>query len=175
MALVTPDPTAPPTFRRAVEGDWPAVWRVFRDVVATGDTYAYPPDITVADARAAWWHVDEPTTVTFVADVDGDVVGTALVKPNLPGLGDHVANAGWMVHPDAAGRGIGRAFAEYVLAEAAQLGFTGMQFNAVVASNERALGLWRSLGFATIGTVPGAFRHATLGPTDLHIMYRPLP
>lgn len=162
-------------FRRATEADWSGVWRVFERVVADGDTYAYPPDIAEADARAAWWHVDEDRTVTFVAELDGEVVGTALLKPNLPGLGDHVANAGWMVHPGAAGRGVGRAFAEHVMDEAVGLGFRAMQFNAVVATNTRALALWRSLGFTTVGTLPGAFRHVRHGPTDLHVMFRPLP
>jgi L-amino acid N-acyltransferase YncA len=162
------------TFRRAVEADWPAVWRVFRRVVATGDTYAYAPGSSEAEARSAWWHVDEARTVTFVAEVAGEVVGTALLKPNLPGLGDHVANAGWMVDPDAAGRGVGRAFAEHVIAEAAALGFTAMQFNAVVATNARAIALWNSLGFEIVGTVPGGFRHRRHGATDLHIMFRTL-
>ena len=48
---------------------------------------------------------------------------------------------------------------------------TGMQFNAVVASNTRAIRLWESMGFETVGTVPDAFRHATGGPTPVHIMY----
>lgn len=162
------------TFRRAAEADWPAVWRVFRRVVATGDTYAYPPDMSEAEARAAWWHVGGDRTVNFVAEMVGEIVGTALLKPNLPGLGDHVANAGWMVDPDAAGRGVGRAFAEHVVAEAAALGFTAMQFNAVVATNARAIALWHSLGFEVIGTVPGGFRHHRHGTTDLLIMFRAL-
>ena len=47
-----------------------------------------------------------------------------------------------------------------------------MQFNAVVATNERALRLWDSLGFEIVGTVPDAFRHPSNGPTAIHIMYR---
>lgn len=162
------------TFRCATEGDWPGVWRVFHRVVATGDTYAYAPDISEAEARAAWWHVDDGRTVTFVADRSGEIVGTALLKPNLPGLGDHVANAGWMIDPDAAGRGLGRSFAHHVLHAARDLGFDAMQFNAVVASNARAIALWRSLGFEIIGTVPGGFRHPVHGLTDLHVMFRTL-
>jgi ribosomal protein S18 acetylase RimI-like enzyme len=46
-----------------------------------------------------------------------------------------------------------------------------MQFNAVAASNERAVALYESLGFAIIGTVPGAFRHPTEGDVGLHVMY----
>ena len=44
--------------------------------------------------------------------------------------------------------------------------------NAVVASNERAISLWNSLGFEIVGTVPDAFRHPSNGPTAIHIMYR---
>lgn len=162
------------TFRDATEADWPGVWRVFRRVVATGDTYAFPPDTSEPDARAAWWHLDDGRTVTFVADRAGEIVGTALLKPNLPGLGDHVANAGWMIDPDAAGRGLGRAFAHHVIDAARERGFEAMQFNAVVASNARAIALWRSLGFEIVGTIPRGFRHARHGPTDLHVMFRTL-
>ncbi len=160
------------TVRRAVGSDWPAIWPIFRRVVASGDTYTYDPNIGEADARVAWLHDADGRTATFVAELDGTVVGTALVKPNLPGLGDHVANAGWMVDPERAGQGIGRAFALGVIHEARELGFRAMQFNAVVATNERALALWRSLGFEVVGTVPDAFRHAGEGETDLCIMYR---
>jgi L-amino acid N-acyltransferase YncA len=159
--------------RRAVADDWADIWPIFRAVVAAGDTYTYPPDIGEDAARSAWLHVDEGRTVTFVAELDGDVVGTAVLKPNLPGLGDHVANAGWMVDPGRAGQGIGRAFALAVLAEARDLGFEAMQFNAVVATNERAIALWTSLGFEIVGTVPDAFRRAD-GRVGLHIMYRRL-
>jgi hypothetical protein len=43
-----------------------------------------------------------------------------------------------------------------------------------VAANVRAVGLWTSLGFDIIGTVPEAFRHPTEGLVGLHIMHRAL-
>lgn len=162
------------TVRPATVDDWSAVWSIFRRVVASGDTYTFPPDIDEAAARSAWLHVGEGRTVTYVAEIDGAIVGTALVKPNLPGLGDHVANAGWMVDPDHAGQGIGRRFANTVIDRARDLGFDAMQFNAVVATNEPALALWRSLGFELVGTLPKAFRTGDGGRTDLHVMYRHL-
>jgi L-amino acid N-acyltransferase YncA len=161
-------------FRRATVDDWTSIWPVFHEVVASGDTYAYPPDITEAGARALWMLDGMGRRFTYVAELNGAVVGTAYLKPNQVGLGDHVANAGWMVAPEAAGRGIGRLFAEHVIDEARHLGFTGMQFNAVVATNTRAIALWKSMGFEIVGTVPDAFRHATEGPTPVHIMYRSL-
>ena len=161
-------------FRVAVADDWPAIWPIFHAVVAQGDTYAYPPDIDSAAAENLWMADGNDRRRTYVAERDGEIVATAYVRPNQPGLGDHVANAGWMVSPAAAGQGIGRRFAAYVIDDAIALGFTGMQFNAVVATNTGAIGLWQSLGFEIVGTVPDAFRHATEGLVPVHVMYRRL-
>ena len=161
-------------FRPAVADDWAHIWPIFAAVVATGDTYAYSPDISPDEAAASWMPDDSIGRTTYVAELDGAVVATAYVKPNAPGLGRHVANAGWMVSPDAAGHGIGRRFGTWVIDQAVERGFTHMQFNAVVASNERAVALWQSLGFEIVGTVPEAFDHATLGLTAVHIMSKRL-
>jgi GNAT superfamily N-acetyltransferase len=115
-----------------------------------------------------------PPAEVWVAEERNRIVGTAILKPNQPGLGDHVANAGFMVDPAASGHGVGRRLAERILERAREVGYTAMQFNAVVGTNARAVALWRSLGFEIVGTVPGAFRHRVHGPVDLHIMYRRL-
>jgi hypothetical protein len=46
-----------------------------------------------------------------------------------------------------------------------------MQFNAVVETNVAAVGLWQSLGFEILATVPEAFDHPRHGLVGLHIMY----
>ncbi len=161
-------------FRPATEDDWPAIWAIMQAVVSTGDTYMFPPDMTETDARAAWLLDGADRRATYVALLDDATVATAQLKPNHGGNGDHVANAAWMVAPDAAGRGIGRRFGEYVLDEARRLGFHGMQFNAVVATNAPAVRLWISLGFDIVGTVPDAFRHPQSGLVPIHVMYRAL-
>ncbi|WP_040492684.1 GNAT family N-acetyltransferase [Ilumatobacter nonamiensis] len=160
--------------RLAGPEDWNAIWPIVSAVISGGDTYTYPPDINEVDARSAWMLDGQSRAATYVAVADGTVLGTAHLKPNQPGLGDHVANAGWMVAPSAAGRGIGRALADHVIAEARRFGFEAMQFNAVVATNTRAIGLWESMGFAIVGTVPNAFRHSAKGLVPVHIMYRDL-
>jgi L-amino acid N-acyltransferase YncA len=101
-------------------------------------------------------------------------VGTFAIRPNKPGLGDHVANAGYMVHKDYRERGIAQTMCNYSLKEAKKQGYDAMQFNFVVASNTLSVALWQKMGFKIVGTVPKAFRHRKLGPTDLHIMYRSL-
>lgn len=157
--------------RRAVPDDWPAIWRIFSSVVGAGDTYTYAPDTPEAEARRLWIG---DRFITCVAEREGDIVGTYVVKPNQPGLGAHVANAGYMVRPGAFGGGIGAALCEHSLAEARAAGYRAMQFNAVVSTNTRAVALWERFGFTIIGTVPEGFRHARLGYVDLHVMYRRL-
>jgi ribosomal protein S18 acetylase RimI-like enzyme len=159
--------------RRATGADWPGIWLIWHQVVAAGDSYVWAPD-TGEDAARALWMLPPPAEVWVAVDRSGAITGTALLKPNQPGLGDHVANAGFMVDPSAVGRGVGRRLAEHVLRRAAESGYAAMQFNAVVSTNTRAVGLWRSLGFDIVGTVPGAFRHAVHGAVDLYIMYRRL-
>lgn len=162
------------SFRKAVPEDWPSIWPIVHAVVATGETYPYPPDTTESEAMALWMQPGAGRRFTYVADRDGSVVGTAYLKPNAVGLGDHICNAGWMIAPEASGQGVGRRFAEFVIAEARDLGYLGMQFNSVVASNTRAIRLWQSMGFEIVGTVPGAFRHSTAGLTPVHVMYMEL-
>ncbi len=138
-----------------------------------GETYVWDADaMTDADARAAW--MLPPPAVVLVAEVDGTVAGTAELRPNHVGRGDHVANASFMVDPAQGGRGVGRALAEAVLARARAEGYRAMQFNAVVATNDRARRLWEALGFTVVGRVPGAFRHPTEGDVDLLVMHRGL-
>ena len=161
-------------FAEAIPEDWPAIWTIFHAVVATGDTYPYPPETTEEEAFSIWMRLDRDREATYTARVGDETVATSYVRANGVGLSDHVANAGWMVAPGHQGRGIGRPFAEWVLERARDLGYSAMQFNSVVATNVGAVALWESLGFAIVGTVPDAFRHVTRGLTPVHVMYRPL-
>jgi ribosomal protein S18 acetylase RimI-like enzyme len=157
--------------RRAREEDREAIWQILHAVVATGDTYVFDPKISRRKALVYWLG---PKTRCYVALSDQGRVGTYILKANQPGLGSHVANAGFMVSPSARGRGIGRAMAEHCLREAARLRFRAMQFNFVVATNKTALRLWQDLGFRIVGTLPGAFRQTRRGFVDVYVMYRRL-
>ena len=157
--------------RKADEADRDAIWKIFHRVVAAGDTYAIDPDMSREEVLAYWSGAD---TQTYVAESTGRVVATYILRPNQSGGGSHVANAGFMVAPDARGQGIGRAMGEHCLSEARRLGFRGMQFNFVVSTNESAVHLWQDLGFEIVGTLPGAFRHPEKGYVDVYVMFRSL-
>ncbi len=157
--------------RPATDADAEPIWQIIEPVIRAGETYALPRDMRRADALAYW---RAPAHAVFVAEADGAVLGTYYLRRNQAGGGDHVANCGYMTAPEARGRGIARAMAQHSLDEARRRGFTAMQFNFVVASNEPAVRLWRDLGFAEAGRLPQAFRHPRLGLVDALVMCRML-
>lgn len=158
--------------RVATDDDWTAIWPFFADIVAAGETYAYPLDLTMETARPLW--MDSAPGQTVVAVEDDVVVGSAKMGPNRPGRGAHVATASFMVDPAHAGHGVGRALGVYVLDWARAAGYRSMQFNAVVETNTGAVHLWQSLGFQILTTVSEAFDHPEHGLVGLHIMYQRL-
>lgn len=157
--------------RKAADSDGDQIWEIIQAVIATGDTYVYAPDSSKEEMLAIWF---APEKHTYVAVEEGRVVGTFFLKANQPGLGAHIANAGYMVSPAVFGKGIGRKMAEWSLEESKRLGFTAMQFNFVVKSNEHAVKLWQSIGMEIIGEIPDAFDHSRNGLTNAYIMYRKL-
>jgi ribosomal protein S18 acetylase RimI-like enzyme len=108
-----------------------------------------------------------------VATVGGRIRGLYILHPNNIGRCGHVANASFAVAGASRGEGIGRLLVEDCLRQAAACGFRGLQFNAVVASNERARALYESLGFARIGMIPGGFRNKDDVYEDMYIYYHP--
>ena len=157
--------------RPATKPDRDPVWDIFHAIVTAGDTYAFDPKISRDEALAYWFRAD---THTYVAERDGRVVGTYILKANQPGLGSHVANAAFMVASDAQGSGVGRRMAEHCLEGARRFGFRAMQFNFVVSTNKGAIRLWKQLGFDIVGTLPGAFHHPQEGYVDVYVMFRSL-
>jgi GNAT superfamily N-acetyltransferase len=167
--------------REATNADRDAIWEIFHEVVAAGDTYPLDPKMSREDAFAYWF---QPEAHVYVVELDrfnrssseeaSEVVGTFMLHPNQSGGGGHVANAAFMVPAVARGQGIGRAMGEHCLREARRLGFRAMQFNFVVSTNESAVKLWQNLGMKIVAALPGAFRHPEKGYVDVYVMFRSL-
>lgn len=155
--------------REATSEDFDRIWPIFREIVAAGDTYAYPRDISTEEALEAWIEVPQ---ATYVAEDDGEILGTYYLKTNQSGPGDHVCNCGYMVSPAARGRGLATAMCKHSQDLARELGYKAMQFNFVASSNERAVRLWKKLGFDIVGRLPGAFCHPDEGYIDALVMYK---
>jgi ribosomal protein S18 acetylase RimI-like enzyme len=157
--------------RRATDADKPAVWRIIKAVIAGGDTYTFDPATPEQEMIAFWF---SPEKHVYVAEENGEILGTYWLKANQPGLGDHIGNGGYMVSPDAKGKGIGKQMALHSIEEGRRIGYHAIQFNFVVKSNTAAVNLWKSVGFEVIGEIPDAIRHKQNGLTNAYIMYRRL-
>jgi L-amino acid N-acyltransferase YncA len=157
------------TIRPATAADAEAIWQIFKAVVAGGDTYVFAPDTGRDEALDYFLGANMQS---WVAELNGAVVGMYKLIPNRRDLGSHVANASFMVHPSAHGKGIGRAMGEHCLSEAKRAGYLAMQFNFVVSTNTGAVHLWQDLGFKILATLPNAFNHRTLGYVDAYVMHR---
>ena len=159
------------TVRAALASDSDAVWAILEPVIRAGETYTLPREMGRREALAFWF---APSHEVFIAEDSGQAVGTYFLRPNQAGGGAHVANCGYITATAASGRGVARSMCAHSLDRARTRGFRAMQFNFVVAANERAVRLWQSLGFAIVGRLPEAFRHPSLGYVDAYIMHRML-
>jgi ribosomal protein S18 acetylase RimI-like enzyme len=157
--------------RPATPEDRDAIWGIMEPIIRAGETYSLPRDMSREDGLVHWF---APDRSVFVAEQEGNLVGTYYLRANRPGPGGHVSNAGFMVSDKKGAKGVGRAMCEHALATAKARGFSAMQFNFVVASNGRAVRLWQRMGFAEIGRAPDAFQHPQLGLVDALVMYRSL-
>lgn len=158
-----------PETRAFRDGDWPAVWDILEPVFRAGDTYAVDPGISEDAAYEIW--VAAPAA-TYVCHDGGEIVGTYYMKANHPGPGEHVCNCGYVVAPEARGRGIATIMCRHSQEEAVRLGFRAMQYNLVASTNIDAVRLWEKLGFQRAGRLPEAFRHPRHGDVDAFVMFK---
>ena len=144
---------------------------IFNRIIAEGETYPWDDPLTREDLDALY-PPHEP--VWCAVDQEGTVLGFVHIHPNGFGRTEHIGNCGYAVDAVARGKGIGRALVTKSLEVAREMGFAGLQFNAVVATNTAAIKLYESFGFSIIGTIPGGFRLGSAeNPeyVDRHIMF----
>jgi ribosomal protein S18 acetylase RimI-like enzyme len=157
--------------RPAGNEDATAIWVIMQPIIRAGETYTLPCDMDKESALAYWLSAEHEV---FVAEENGEILGTYFLQANQKGGGAHVANCGYVTAVPATGRGVARALCSHSLNRARERGFRAMQFNFVISTNERAVRLWQSFGFAIVGRLPKAFLHPKLGYVDAFIMYRDL-
>ena len=164
-------PTPSLSIREARNDDDAAIWRILEPIIREGATYTLPADLSESDSLRYW---RAAAHTVFVAESQGQIVGTYFLRPNQAGGGAHVANCGYMTAPWAGGRGIARTMCMHSLDYARAHGYRAMQFNFVVSTNERAVRLWQDCGFEIVGRLPLAFQHPLQGYVDALIMFRAL-
>lgn len=149
------------------EAELGAVWSMLKPVFRAGETYAIDSDIS-REAALAYWLFEQ----AYLAEEDGQPVGTFYIRKNQKGGGAHVCNCGYITARGHEGKGIARAMLDFSLTEAKALGFEAMQYNFVLATNTRAIDTWKRAGFREIGRIPQAFRLTEGAMTDALILHR---
>ena len=149
------------------EEQLPEMTEIWNDVVEEG--ISFPGDKALSEKEALKMFREQASTVCATLNVE--VVGVYILHPNNFGRCGHIANASYAVRKDCRGEGIGRKMVRHCLENAREKGFRGLQFNAVVATNQAAIHLYESLGFHKIGTIKDGYHLKNGSYEDIHIFY----
>ena len=133
-----------------------AAMEIWNEVVRDG--IAFPQVEELTEREADDFFLSQSYTGIAEDDETGEVVGLYILHPNNVGRCGHICNTSYAVRSDNRGLHIGEQLVKDSLATGARLGFTLLQFNAVVASNIHALHLYERLGFTQLGRIPRGFR-----------------
>lgn len=127
---------------------------IWNEVVETGDAF---PQTELLNCESGHEFFTSQSFTGIAYDEDNNIVGLYILHPNNVGRCGHICNASYAVKSDLRGRHIGETLVRDCIKKAKELGFGILQFNAVVSTNERALKLYKKLGFVQLGTIPKGF------------------
>ena len=130
-----------------------AIWN---EVVEEG--VAFPQEEALdLESGEEFFMLQSFTGIAFDED-SGEIVGLYILHPNNVGRCGHICNASYAVKKTIRGQHIGETLVRHCMEQAKKIGYRILQFNAVVSTNERALKLYKKLGFTQLGTIRGGFR-----------------
>ena len=140
---------------------------IWNDIMEAADSFPGDTRLSLREAEEMF----AAQTASVCACLGEEILGLYILHPNNIGRCAHVANASYGVKKGCRGMGVGRKMVEHSLATAKEYGFKGLQFNAVVASNEAAIRLYLDLGFQKIGRIPNGYRLKDGTFIDIFIFY----
>ena len=160
--------------RNGDEPDGAAVFDVFNRTHGETDYLLTYPDENSFDSEQEAQFLKEkaisPNEIELVAIVDGKIAGTA----GIESVGEkykvkHRAEFGIGILKEYWGLGLGKALTKACIQCAIDAGYEQLELN-VIAENERALSLYRSLGFIEYGRNPRGFNSKISGYQELVYM-----
>ncbi|GIO91540.1 GNAT family N-acetyltransferase [Paenibacillus lactis] len=141
--------------RKFTHVDIPAMISIWNEVVMDGIAF---PETELLDEKSGldFFESQSFTGIAFEEETD-KIVGLYILHPNGVGRCSHISNASYAVKSGERGKRIGEMLVRHCIAEAREIGFKILQFNAVVSTNIAALQLYKKLGFIQLGVIPEGF------------------
>ena len=131
-----------------------SVNEIWNEVVEEGIAF---PQTELLDEKTGDEFFQSQSFTGVAYDKNGEAAGVYILHPNNVGRCGHICNASYAVKGTMRGQHIGEALVKHCIEKARELGFGILQFNAVVATNESALRLYKKLGFTQLGVIPKGF------------------
>ena len=116
---------------------------------------------------------ESASDVMLLAFYDGEFAGNASLMGMGPSRYRHRAGVAIALYQAYTGLGIGRAMIEALLAIAKECGIEQVELE-VVADNERAIALYKKLGFEVYGTMPRNMKYRDGTYADVYWMMKRL-
>ena len=138
------------------ENDIQAANEIWNEVVEDG--VAFPQEECLTEKSGLEFFKSQSYTGIAYDEETGDIVGLYILHPNNVGICGHICNASYAVKSTQRGKQIGEILVTDCLKKAKEIGYGVLQFNAVVATNQYALKLYKKLGFVQLGVIPKGFR-----------------
>lgn len=141
--------------RRYSEKDINEMINIWNEVVEAGNAFPQIEKLNLKDGLEFF----NSQSYCGVAEnkENREIMGLYILHPNNVGRCGHICNCSYAVKSSARGLHIGEALVKDSLRMGKELGFSILQFNAVVKSNIGALKLYEKLGFTQLGTIPEGF------------------
>ena len=143
--------------KKLAEADLAGAVAIWNEIVEEGLAFPQEEILTLASGRD--FFAEQSFTGVAYDTESGEMVGMYILHPNNVGRCGHICNASYAVKGTVRGRRVGEALVRHCLKMGKELGYGVLQFNAVVATNERALRLYKKLGFTQLGVIPKGFRN----------------
>jgi L-amino acid N-acyltransferase YncA len=138
------------------ESDIQAANEIWNEVVEDG--VAFPQEECLTEKSGLEFFKSQSYTGIAYDEETGDIVGLYILHPNNVGRCGHICNASYAVKSTQRGKQIGEILVTDCLKKAKEIGYGILQFNAVVATNQYALKLYKKLDFVQLGVIPNGFR-----------------
>lgn len=128
---------------------------IWNDIVEDG--IAFPQIEKLNEKSGCSFFNSQSFTGIAIDSESNEIVGLYILHPNNVGRCGHISNASYAVKKNKRGLHIGETLVRDCMVKAKEIGFKILQFNAVVATNDSALNLYKKLGFVQLGRIPKGF------------------